>query len=87
MLKMNFCTWAERIRLVAFGRFSSSYWFSGESYKQVSDTGVKGTSYFYLLAGEQEGGQQTGDMEKMVVQQSQLKTMHHHFPQTQVILG
>jgi predicted alpha/beta superfamily hydrolase len=47
------------------GAFSSSYWFSGESYKQVSDTGVKGTSYFYLLAGEQEGGQQTGDMEKM----------------------
>lgn len=47
------------------GAFSSSYWFSGESYKQVSDTGVKGTSYFYLLAGEQEGGQQTGDMDRM----------------------
>lgn len=47
------------------GAFSSSFWFSGESYKQVSDTGVKGTSYFYLLAGEQEGGQQTGDMDRM----------------------
>jgi predicted alpha/beta superfamily hydrolase len=47
------------------GAFSSSYWFSGDSYRQVSDTGVKGTSYFYMLAGEQEGGQQTGDMNKM----------------------
>ena len=51
-----------------FGRiaaFSSSYWFSGECYKQVSDTGVKNTSYFYMVAGEQEGGNQTADMEKM----------------------
>jgi len=47
------------------GAFSSSYWFSGESFRQVSDTRVRGTSYFYMLAGEQEGGQQTGDMDKM----------------------
>lgn len=47
------------------GAFSSSYWFSQDSYKQVSDTGVKPSSYFYLLAGAQEGGNQLGDMEKM----------------------
>ena len=47
------------------GAFSSSYWFSGESYKQVSDSGVSGSSYFYMLAGAQEGGQQTTDMDKM----------------------
>jgi predicted alpha/beta superfamily hydrolase len=47
------------------GAFSSSYWFSGESYKQVSNTGVNGSSYFYMLAGAQEGGQQTTDMDKM----------------------
>jgi predicted alpha/beta superfamily hydrolase len=47
------------------GALSSSYWFSQDSYKQVSDTGVKPFSYFYLLAGAQEGGNQIGDMEKM----------------------
>jgi predicted alpha/beta superfamily hydrolase len=47
------------------GAFSSSYWFSGESYKQVSDSGVNGSSYFYMVAGDQEGGQQTADVDKM----------------------
>jgi len=47
------------------GAFSSSYWFSEESYKQVSSTGVNGQSYFYMIAGTQEGGKQSEDMERM----------------------
>ena len=48
------------------GAFSSSYWFSDQSYKQVNDTGVLPTSYFYLIAGRQEGGDQVEDMNEMV---------------------
>lgn len=48
------------------GAFSSSYWFSDQSYAQVNDTGVKPTSYFYLIAGSQEGGNQVKDMNEMV---------------------
>lgn len=48
------------------GAFSSSYWFSDQSYKQVEDTGVSPNSYFYLIAGSQEGGDQVEDMNEMV---------------------
>lgn len=48
------------------GALSSAFWFSGEAYSQVSATGVKSSSYFYMLSGAQEGGNQAGDMEKMV---------------------
>ncbi len=47
------------------GAFSSSYWFSPESFKQVEDTGVKSSSYFYLIAGAKEGGNQVSDTENM----------------------
>jgi predicted alpha/beta superfamily hydrolase len=47
------------------GALSSAFWFSQESFKQVSDTGVKSSGYFYLIAGGQEGGSQTADMQKM----------------------
>ncbi len=48
------------------GALSSSFWFSDKSYQQVNDTGAKSTSYFYLIAGAKEGGNQVGDMNKMV---------------------
>jgi predicted alpha/beta superfamily hydrolase len=48
------------------GAFSSSYWFSDQSYAQVNNTGVKAASYFYLIAGSQEGGNQVADMNEMV---------------------
>ncbi|HMR89374.1 MAG TPA: alpha/beta hydrolase-fold protein [Saprospiraceae bacterium] len=48
------------------GAFSSSFWFSDQSYKQVEGTGVSPNSYFYLIAGSQEGGDQVEDMNEMV---------------------
>ncbi len=48
------------------GAFSSAYWFSDEAYKQVNDTGTDSMSYFYLIAGAQEGGNQVGDMNEMI---------------------
>ncbi|MBK9734769.1 MAG: hypothetical protein IPO92_07320 [Saprospiraceae bacterium] len=47
------------------GAFSSSYWFSNQSYEQISDTGVDDASYFYMIAGALEGGKQVEDMNKM----------------------
>jgi len=47
------------------GAFSSSFWFSSDSYKQVTTDGVKPVSYIYLIAGAKEGGNQVGDLEKM----------------------
>ena len=47
------------------GAFSSSYWFSNQSFEQISDTGVDAASYFYMIAGALEGGKQVEDMEKM----------------------
>lgn len=47
------------------GAFSSSFWFSQNSYNQVTDTGVGDHSYIYMIAGNQEGPNQVRDMEKM----------------------
>ncbi|MBC7883858.1 MAG: alpha/beta hydrolase [Saprospiraceae bacterium] len=47
------------------GAFSSAYWFSEESYLQPVNTKVNEESYFYMIAGAQEGGNQVGDMDRM----------------------
>ncbi len=47
------------------GVFSSAFWFSAESYKQVETLGVNPNSDFYMIAGAKEGGNQVGDMNKM----------------------
>jgi predicted alpha/beta superfamily hydrolase len=47
------------------GAFSSSFWFSSQSYAQVSDTGAGENTYVYMIAGAQEGGNQVKDTERM----------------------
>lgn len=47
------------------GAFSSSYWFSKDSYKLFNDMGINQGSYFYMIAGDQEGGNQLEEMDKM----------------------
>lgn len=47
------------------GAFSSSYWFSASSYDYVNSTKVHDSSYFYMIAGDKEGGNQVLDMDKM----------------------
>ncbi|MBK9256260.1 MAG: T9SS type A sorting domain-containing protein [Saprospiraceae bacterium] len=48
------------------GAFSSAFWFSPKSYEHVNTTGTNNETYFYMIAGNQESGNQTGDMQKMV---------------------
>lgn len=47
------------------GALSSAYWFSSSSYDYVAANGINENSYFYLIAGAKEGGNQVEDMEKM----------------------
>lgn len=47
------------------GAFSSSYWFSSQCFEYVNNTGVGTNSYFYMIAGDKEGGSQVKDMNTM----------------------
>ncbi len=47
------------------GALSSSYWFSTSSFDYVAKSKVNDNSYFYLIAGDKEGGNQVLDMATM----------------------
>jgi len=48
------------------GAFSSSFWFSGQSFIQPSTVTISADQLHYLIAGAKEGGNQIGDMQKIV---------------------
>jgi predicted alpha/beta superfamily hydrolase len=47
------------------GALSSSYWFSSSSYDYPKQKKPSAETYIYMIAGDKEGGNQTGDMNKM----------------------
>lgn len=58
------------------GALSSSYWFSSSSYDYPKQKKPSSDSYIYMIAGDKEGGNQTGDMNKMyqILLQEGMKT-------------